>query len=295
MPPDGRSDAEVGFAGDEVVWCDAATRAVRRRFAAPGCRAWHVAFAPDGRTIRAVLAAPGPPDLVTVKAGDGTPFTFDRALPAIRAVATWDLATGREARIPVAARLDHVVDYSSDGRLAANFEVNRSVVQVHDLLADRPVGPPIPVGGDAAALYGMVHIPPPIRFTPDGRTLLVGQPDGRVESWTPGDAGPPRSTQAHPPGSRVQEVAASPDGRTLASTASAARPTIPAWFRAVVARAAPGMLPTAEYGVALTDRATGRTLGRAPGASAPRFAPDGRSVILLEADRSFSIRVVPDQ
>ena len=273
--PDGRSEAEVSFNGDGVIWRDAATQAVRRRFSTPGFQPCHVAFAADGRTIHAVLAA------------------LDRGRPAIRAAATWDLATGRETRTPIATQLDWIVDYSPDGRFAAHVDLDWRAVQIHDLRTDRPVGSPIAVGGDSVPMFGMVHIPPPIRFAPDGQTLLVGQPDGRVECWPATTAGPPRQIQVHPDATQVREIAATRDGRTLASTADDFKPAAIADLREVVARLAPGMLPAAGPGVALTDRATGRVLARSPGSSHPTFAPDGRSVILCEPDGSFSIRAVP--
>jgi len=289
---DRRSYVEVDLSGEGVVWRDAATRSIRQRFPTPGSQPWHVAFADGDRLIRAVLAQKGPPEPMSGVDPDGSTWHFDLARPEIKEVATWDVATGAMTGRPVLGKFDQVADYSPDGRLLADFQMNGSVVQVYDLLADQPLGQPIPVGGDTAVFVGMLHQPAPIHFTPAGH-LVIGQPGGLVELWHPGDPRPIRVIQAHPGGFDVRETVVSPDGRTLASFAYDVQPARVAWFWAIVAQVAPSWQPTAKSELVVVDLTTGRVLARSAQSSGPHFSPDGRTVVTREPDGRFAIRDVP--
>lgn len=160
--PDGRSC--LGFrylAGDppalEVVRVDVGSGAVTLRLPAPTYFSdrLDLAVADDGRAIRALD-----------RDGHGNP----------RLVVTWDVATGRMTEADVARPPGGwPLAYSAAAGLIACTTRDRGLL-LWDATANREAGrlawpPGMTKDSDAVA-----------RFTPNGRALIVAQPDGRVDS-----------------------------------------------------------------------------------------------------------------
>lgn len=266
--PDGRTFAGAVAARPgpvRIVLLDAATGRARATIPSSSTSVYDLAFADDGREVRAFL-------------GD---------VPQLKEVATFDASTGepkssRPLRPPTAGCS---VRISPDGKLMAYAPFGGCAVQFWDLDADRPL--PAQAGlASALSVHGL-------GFSPDGRTLAVGRQDGTVALWDVPARRPIRTMPAHQGGHVSQGITFAPDGRTLASRGEFLRPTSTlGHLRRGIAQGLLG-LDGPEGEVIILDVATGRRVGRAGHAIHPYFSPDGRTLATREEDLTVRLRDLP--
>ena len=267
---------QVGSNDRAVVVADTATEAIRHRFNLPTRRdARRVDWIDDDRRIRVVVSG----------------------LSNFWSVVTWDLATGaqtaRTIRVPDASANWQAV-IAPDGRTWAYLDWYRGRIHFWDAEADAPLGgiliSPNPNPTRVFNVWGRST------FTPDGRTLLLGRVDGRVEVWDVASRRHLRTLQLHPEDHLVYALQVSPDGRTLASTGISQPPIngFGAFVEAVRTRWIGQSSLAARREVVVVDLADGQTLARWPLCVCGGFAPGSRSVVTSEYEqRTLSIRDVP--
>ena len=275
---DGRHYAGVAW-GDfipdgAVVWSDARTHAVERSFPAPNLQVRLLDLVDDGRTIRAV-------------AGLRNNSTV---------VITWDIATGAEARRPIAGPgpgFSRPLAFAPGGRAWAYLDFKRDAVQVWDGDLDRPLGPPLRTPATRRDLASWAWAA--ALFLPDGRTVYVGRSDGQVEAWDRVEHRLIREVRLFPAGSTVMNLILAPDGRTVAATGAVLRS--PTWAGQVRDHArwriTGESISEATQEAVLLDLATHRVVARAPGSVPTEFTPDSRSVVTLGRDKAISVRDLP--
>ncbi len=266
---------EIGT--NEILWRDAGSREIRRRFPiADGFRARHLAFGADDRSIRALLSNENPITNPTV----------------VQQVVTWNLDTGDRTERPISAPPGWQTFFATDGSRVATLDFKLGGLQVWNLDTDQAIGPLIPIEGNALMMAGIGH-QPVAELAPDGRTLVLNQPDGLVGFWDLIAARRVKTVRAHDAGQWYAVNHLSPDGRTLASAGSCGTGlTLPSWGWDLANRLAPGWLQ-ATTEVTLLDVASGQILGRVRGGYLPKFSPDGQTLATHQADGSFAIRDVP--
>ncbi|MEU4230798.1 WD40 repeat domain-containing protein [Nonomuraea sp. NPDC026600] len=137
-----------------------------------------VAFSPDGRTL---AVSPQRPD------GTGAPLEL------------WDLAKGTPTRAAVPG--PGALDFRSDGRLLLAGVAPQPI--------DPATGARLPISEGLGRLNG-THA-----FSPDGRLVAFSGPD-RMTLWD-ADLKAPVAAFPAAPGSAIEEIAWSPDGRTIAT------------------------------------------------------------------------------
>ena len=284
IAPDGRS--VVGVMGDDrsrsdLVHVDLASGAVLARFPLGRDRALAPTLADDGRSIRAVVLA------------------ADRSRAE---VVTWDLATGVATRREVfgprgpgpqrTIKLgDTVIGHfpsgiAPDGRIWAYPQNNPTGVQLWDADTERPVGALLDAPGGVGTAT----------FTPNGRTLVIGNGIGgfTIHDLTRSESA--RAIRVDPGDLLTTQVEISPDGRTLAAgwlRPNTAPPSASVRLLRSIQSSILGWGHTRDARVTLIDLVTGQTLGEAPGSFDPEFTPDGRSLVTCEADGSLAVRDVP--
>ena len=155
-----------------------------------------VAFSPDGR-------------LLAAGADDGSVRLLDVTTPAHPRQLT--LVRGAGNTNPI-----YTVVFAPNGRLLAAASVNTDSVQLWRLTGG---------GGLVRAgpgLGGMAGYPIGLVFTPDGRTLAIGNSDKHVYLWDVASPAHPRPLGAPltGPSGQTWTVAISPDGKTLAAGAN---------------------------------------------------------------------------
>ncbi len=262
------------FAESEVVWVDAGSGAIKAKFPVKSRQVLGPRLINEGRSIRAIL-------------GDRNQF---------KEVVTWDLASGAEARRPILGPGGQGISRnmppicSPDGRIYPYFDPVGGGVRLWDVEADRPVG------GLLQPHASGLDPTPGVVFTPDGRTLILGQSDGKAELWDVAGSRLIKVVKVHSNGFRFRfdEMEVSPNGRTLASAGQHSGPSLSLlWLRAFVSQLlfGSGRLMTVE--VVVTDLASGQTLTRSPGSTEPLFSPDGRTIVTREWDGTFSVRDAP--
>ena len=155
-----------------------------------------VAFSPDGR-----LLATGADD-GSVRLFDVTDPAHPRQLAMVRGAGNAD---------PI-----YTVVFAPDGKTVAAASVNTDSVQLWRL-----------TGGDGLVsagpdLGGMASYPIGLAFTPDSRTLAIGNSDKHVYLWDVASPAHPRRLGAPltGPSGQTWTVAISPDGKTLAAGAN---------------------------------------------------------------------------
>ncbi|MET8141802.1 WD40 repeat domain-containing serine/threonine-protein kinase [Sphaerisporangium sp. NPDC005288] len=240
---DGRLLAVGGDDPDDsgiTVW-DTATRARRARLTGLASYPDAMAFAPDGRHLAALVRT-------------GEPRTGDQIM-------LWDLRDGRRLW-----RLDRQsaaeIGFTPDGRaVVLRAEDARAV----DVATGRPAGP-VTLGDDARQT----------RLTGGGALYALGDAEGRLTLWTPGSGGPAKLILQGPTRD-VTAVAASPDGRLIATVQGGRTGSVALW-----------------------DRATGVLLGRpvVERINAVRevaFSADGRRLMVLDDQGGFAVQpIAPD-
>jgi WD40 repeat protein len=155
-----------------------------------------VAFSPDGR-----LLAAGADD-GSVRLFDVTSPAHPRQLTVVRGAGTAD---------PI-----YTVVFAPDGKTIAAASVNTDSVQLWRLTGSDGL---LRAGPD---LGGMASYPIGLAFTPDGRTLAIGNSDKSVYLWDVAAPARPRPLGAPltGPSGQTWTVAISPDGKTLAAGAN---------------------------------------------------------------------------
>ncbi len=257
-----------------VVWGDATTGEVKARFPIPSRTAHHPSLVDEDRKIRVFLQAP------------------NDALE----VATWDIASGAEAKRAIqgpGAGYYGPVAYFPDGRTLAYLDRKRDGIQLWDAEADRPTGGLLrtPATGRNARLspdFGIL-------FSPDGRTLIADGGEGRVEFWDMADFHLIKALKLHPRGYTARVLKISPDGRTLTSTGCVM--DSPSGIARIweIARTLLTGLGTHEASVetVVVDLNTDRPLVRLPGSAAWGFSPDGRTIATYDVKETISLRDAP--
>jgi WD40 repeat protein len=152
---------------------------------------WAVAFSPDGRTV-------------LTGSGTGTPEGDDRGEARL-----WDAGTGRPLGEPLAT--DGTVgnaSFSADGSRILTLSHGKARLWQWHL--DQ---------GKSAVCHLERELPHPgpvwmTSFSPDGRTVLTGGPDGSARVWDAATGKPLKQMLGHP--GPVVAAAFRPDGRTVA-------------------------------------------------------------------------------
>jgi len=184
--PDGNMLASGGADG-AVKLGDVATGRLLRTFTGHTGQVWGLAFSPDGSTL--------------ASAGGWRP------VDAGAEVKLWDVRSGWESSLKGHTAPVRAVAFSPDGRKLATCGDDRTI-----LLWD-------PTSGTHETLLGHGSAVSALAWRPDGRLLAsVGGGDGTLRLWGVAKTGTPsQAMPLFPPGSWLERVAFTPEGRYLAT------------------------------------------------------------------------------
>ena len=207
--PDGKSCLAYRGPHDgrtaEVLWVEAATGAIKLRLptSIPNYQGLSLTFAADGRSIRALRVD-------TQKGG-------------ILGVVTWDIATGRavESAIDWLRFSPFQWVYSGEAGLVAFAAQAGGDIQLWDVATDEFAGVvPSPPSHP-------LDPKPTLRFTPDGRTLVVANADGMADFCDVATRRWVRSARLHAGELDPASWRFSPDGRMILAQVNP--PPDPGW------------------------------------------------------------------
>jgi WD40 repeat protein len=244
--------------------------------------------------------AAGYVDSVAFGAGGKTVLTSDGKLH------TWDTATGKllGPSLPLGLSNPGPVAFSPDRKsiLVGSYRIPQQV-RLFDAEAAKPIGPLLTEGSQVMAfradgkavfagnrvwdavtgrpLGAVIGVSGTVRtavFSPDGKRILTGSEDGKVQFWDADTGRPSGESLAH--GQAVMAVAFSPDGK-LILTGTAKNPHV----------------EKSGGEVRLWDAASGRQLGPplAHGSvvRAVAFSPDGRTFVTAYGDGTARLWRLP--
>jgi WD40 repeat protein len=282
--PDGKTFAAalLSYPGPlSIDLFDTTTGRTRATLGTPRQTIMHLAFADDGRTLRAFLG-----DEPLMKAC----LTWNPSCGSdLNEVVTIDVATGRQVSTRPLTAPTHaaVTAISPDGRTLVIAD-RITPIQLWDLDADKTLGTLV----NPATTNNVVGSG--LGFSEDGRTLAIGRLDGSIEFW---DVSTRRllKTFPGPSGDFVfTTIRFSPEGRTLAVTGYLWGRKSPLTNIQDEIRHRLGMRPQYNAEAFVLDVASGRRLARAADSTRPYFSPDGRTLATQEPDGSTRLRVIPD-
>jgi RNA polymerase sigma factor (sigma-70 family) len=227
-----------------------------------------LAFSPDGKLLAVHSCGVGHSApltrLIDMATGEDT---CERDWPAAnrpgggRPVVVPNSPSGRDGPMPSA------VAFSPDGkRLAVSVNVRSMKAVPQTRVVEIKTGKLVAELDDLAAVSGLA-------WSPDGKRLVAGAPDGRVVAWDAATFKAAHSTRSVD-GTFVTAVAFSPDGSTLAAAVMTCRTRNP-----------DGTLAAAHAAeVRLYDAANLTERQRLPGPTADwlpvlTFAPDGKAIL----------------
>jgi WD40 repeat protein len=275
---DGTRLASVGDDRTAIVW-DVATGKARETLHGHGGFVHGVAFSPDSGTLYtsslddSVIAwdltrTGGLARQLTDAAGHVTGVAFsprDRNLLALvrddGPATLWDAARRAQGgELPVRGGWLNTVAFSPDGRrLAAENHADGTVV-LFDVATRTRVGRPLhpPYHGPFVPGYSSRDVNA-MAFSPNGKLLATAGNDGATVLWDVATQAPIGHPLRPHPGSTVNDVAISPDGRTLASGIDDG--TV--------------LLTRVPDGTVLHEL----TVTKGPGITALSFSPDGNTLV----------------
>jgi WD40 repeat protein len=275
--PDGKTYAAGVFAYPgplSIDLFDTATGQTKASFATARRAIMHLAFAPDGRTLRAFLGD----DPQSKACSSWNPgYAAD-----LHEVVTLDTATGlqvssRQLTTPTRGAITAI---TPDGRIMAIAD-RKKTAQLWDLDSDESLGN-LPT--TSATIYIAMG------FSDDGQTLAIGRMDGTIDLWDVPGLRLVKTLRGNTGKFTFTMIRFSPDGRTLAPTGyrwgdvSAVRRAQDEIRRAL------GLRQVIDPEIILLDIATGRRLAGAADSTCPLYSPDGRVLATGEPDGTTRLR-----
>ena len=277
--PDGKTFAAGVFAFPgplSIDLFDTATGQTRASFATNRRTIMHLAFAPDGRTLRAYLG-----DNPQIKSCS----SWNRSFAAdLLEVVTLDTATGlqvssRQLTTPTRGAITAI---TLDGKIMAIAD-RKTTVQLWDLDSDSSLGN---LSTTSATVYAAMG------FSDDGQTLAIGRMNGTVELWDVPGLRLMKTLPAIAGGFAFRMLRFAPDGRSLALTGYPLRkPSRVQNFETEV-RHAMGLGVADHSEIVLLEVATGHRLAGAASSVNPIYSPDGKVLATAEPDGTTRLREI---
>ncbi len=223
--------------------------------------------------------------------------TIDPAqVPRSSDVLTWDITAGTSTQRTVRGPqpFERPIAYAPDGTTWVYLDTVHDALQLWDSVTDRPVGPLLRTPTTRRNLTQQIFTA--AGFTPDGRTLIASQGEGRVEFW---DLATQRSTRTLPvlPSDYqiTQALRVSPDGFLLAATGHRADPTgWVGWTWDLLRRKVTGKTMSQDSQLTvIIDLTSGKPLAHYQHTRFSQFSHDSRLFSTEDTDRTISIHDAP--